>query len=144
MLSVFLSTAMVLCFSSVENGSVKGVSDEGGAVEGQKEKGGGAGQKVLCAAIVLAGLLWAFILRCSFGAGLVLLTADLYLLRRNLVLKTVLGIVVSLIYIAAPLSFYVLYGYDGSGREEKAGAVFYLFYPALLLVTGIIGMICRS
>ena len=124
MLSVFLCAAMVLCLSQAE--------------------GPGEGRKVLCAAIVLAGVLWAFMLRCSFGTGLVLLVADLYLLRRNLVLKTVLGMAVSLIYVAAPLSFYVLYGYDGSEREEKAGAVFYLFYPALLLVTGIIGMICRS
>lgn len=58
---------------------------------------------------ILAAVLWTNILRSEYGLCMVLLTAIFYLLYTRNVMKTILGGLVSLMYVTGPLAFYELW-----------------------------------
>ena len=94
--------------------------------------------KVCQAVIVLCAVFCTQIFRIEYGLCLVLLAAVFYLFYTRNVLKTVLGVLISLLYVTAPLSFYGIWYYDETRKDILPKYVYYLFYPIHLLVLGLI------
>lgn len=95
---------------------------------------------LLKAVIVLCAVAWVTIFRAGYGLCIVLLTAIFYLCYGRNVLKTILGIIVSLLYVTGPLSFYGIWCYDGTRTNRIPKYAYYVFYPLHLLVLGIISL----
>ena len=87
--------------------------------------------------IVFGGVIWAALSRAEFGLCMVLLTAVFYLFDTRNVLKTVLGVIISLLYVTGPLSFYGIWCYNGVRKDKLPKYAYYVFYPLHLLVLGI-------
>lgn len=85
-------------------------------------------------AIVLAAVIWAAMLHLEYGLCLVLLTAIFYLLYTRNVLKTILGMIVSLLYVTGPVAFYGIWCYNGERKDKIPKYAYYVFYPLHLLV----------
>lgn len=88
--------------------------------------------------IVLAAVMWAGFFRAEFGFCMVLLTAVFYVFYERNVLKTILGALLSLMYVTGPISFYGIWCYNGARRDKIPKYVFYISYPLMLLALGII------
>lgn len=88
--------------------------------------------------IVFCAVLWVSIFRAAYGLCMVLLVADFYLLYHRSVIKTVFGMIVSLLYVTGPLSFYGIWFYDKERNDRLPKYVYYAFYPLHLLVLGVI------
>lgn len=88
--------------------------------------------------IVLAAIMWAGFFHAEFGLCMVLLTAVFYIFYERNVLKTVLGALISLMYVTGPISFYGIWCYNGVRRDKISKYIFYVCYPFMLLVLGII------
>lgn len=89
---------------------------------------------LLKAAIVTASVVWAALFRTEYGLCLVLLTAIFYIFYTRNVLKTVLGMIVSLLYVTGPVAFYGIWCYNGQRKNRIPKYVYYAFYPLHLLV----------
>ncbi|MGO5543512.1 TraX family protein [Blautia sp. HCP3S3_H10_1] len=87
---------------------------------------------------ILAAVLWTNILRSEYGLCMVLLTAIFYLLYTRNVMKTILGGLVSLMYVTGPLAFYELWCYNGERKDRINKYVYYAVYPVSLLVLFIV------
>lgn len=85
-------------------------------------------------AIVAASVVWAALFRTEYGLCLVLLTAIFYIFYTRNVLKTVLGMIVSLLYVTGPVAFYGIWCYNGQRKNRVPKYVYYVFYPLHLLV----------
>lgn len=94
--------------------------------------------------IVLGAILWVTLLRAQYGLCLVLLTAVFYLLYARNVLKTVLGAVISLMYVTGPLAFYPIWCYNGERKNRIHKYIYYAFYPVHLLVLGWIAGVLKG
>ena len=88
--------------------------------------------------IVLAAVIWVSLFRAEYGLCMVLLAAVFYVFYTQNVLKTVLGCIISLMYITGPLSFYGIWCYNGERKDRINKYVYYAFYPLHLLVLGVI------
>ena len=88
--------------------------------------------------IVLCAVVWVTLLVSAYGLCLVLLTAIFYLFYSKNVLKTILGMITSLLYVTGPLSFYGIWFYNEQRKDILPKYVYYAFYPVHLLVLGII------
>lgn len=91
--------------------------------------------------LIGGGCIWAIFFKCKFGAGFVLMTAVLYLLRERKGVSIVLGIIISLIYISAPLGFIPVALYSGERRnlENKSGKYgYYVFCPVIAICLALI------
>ena len=64
--------------------------------------------------------------------------AIFYLFYSKNVLKTILGMITSLLYVTGPLSFYGIWFYNEQRKDILPKYVYYAFYPVHLLVLGII------
>ena len=93
---------------------------------------------VVKALLVLAAVVWVSLFRAEYGLCLVLLTAIFYVFYTKNVLKTILGGLISLMYVTGPISFYGIWCYNGVRKDRVNKYVFYVFYPLHLLVLGII------
>lgn len=102
-----------------------------------KDAAGFAGG-VVKALLVLAAVVWVSLLRAEYGLCLVLLTAVFYIFYTKNVLKTVLGGLISLMYVTGPISFYGIWCYNGVRKDRINKYAFYIFYPLHLLVLGIL------
>lgn len=102
------------------------------------KEGNGFLPGILRILIVLCALFWVTMFRMAYGLGMVLLVADLYLLYNRNVLKTLLGVVIGLLYITGPLAFYGIWCCNGERKDRIPKYAYYIFYPAHLLVLGII------
>lgn len=96
-------------------------------------------------AVIVAALLWTWMLGIDEGPCLVLLTAVLWLLRGRERLQVLFGCLTafvcclfSLFYIAAPMAFLTIHFYNGEKGEGNRW-VNYLSYPVILLVAGLLG-----
>ena len=83
---------------------------------------------------ILAAILWTNILRPEYGLCMVLLTAVFYLFYTKNVIKTILGGLISLMYVTGPLAFYGLWCYNGERKNRVNKYVYYAVYPVSLLV----------
>ena len=88
--------------------------------------------------IVLAAVVWVSLFRAEYGLCMVLLTAVFYVFYTQNILKTVLGCIISLMYITGPLSFYGSWCNNGERKDRINKYVYYAFYPVHLLVLGVI------
>lgn len=93
---------------------------------------------IIKALIVLAAVVWVSLFRAEYGLCMVLLVAVFEVFYTKNVLKTVLGGLLSLMYVTGPLSFYGIWCYNGERKDRINKYVFYAFYPLHLLVLGII------
>lgn len=106
-----------------------------------------AGAIAIKALAVVGTFLWSNMLGVEHGAACVLLTAVLWGLQKKPNLQIFAGVVVcfaccvfSLYYLAAPISFLILYFYSGEKGSENR-IVNYALYPAMLLVMGLTGVL---
>lgn len=88
--------------------------------------------------IVLCAVVWVSLLRAQYGLCIVLLVAVFYLFYTRNVLKTILGVLISLLYVTGPLSFYGIWCYNEERRDRLPKYAYYAFYPLHLLVLGLI------
>lgn len=91
--------------------------------------------------VVLCGVLWVTFLRTEYGLCIVLLAAIFYLLYARNGWKTLLGVLVSLMYVTGPLSFYGIWCYNGERKDKLPKYVYYIFYPLHLLILAVIARI---
>ena len=109
----------------------------------------GAAGKLARILEILAAVLWTSLLRSEYGLCMVLLTAVFYVFYTKNVIKTILGGLISLMYVTGPLAFYGLWCYNGERKDRIHKYVYYAVYPVSLLVlfilvkvlgvTGVIG-----
>lgn len=95
-----------------------------------------AGRSFLQILIIFCAVVWVTLLRAQYGACMVLLTAVFYIFRTRNVLKTVLGMLISLLYVTGPLAFYGIWCYNEQRRDRCSKYVYYAFYPIHLLAAG--------
>lgn len=88
--------------------------------------------------IVLCAVVWASVFRAQYGLCLVLLAAVFYIFYTRNVLKTILGVLISLLYVTGPLSFYGIWCYNEERKDRLPKYAYYVFYPLHLLVLGLI------
>lgn len=103
-------------------------------------------RKGLCVLVAVMAVLWAAILRTHHGIALVLMLCVIYLFRKKRMLMAFFGIVaaalctaISPFYLASPMGFLAIHFYNGE-KGEGSRLVNYLFYPAALLVIGLVAM----
>lgn len=103
-----------------------------------------AGKKLICVVMALAGLAWALMLKIEHGIPAVLMFCVVYLFRNKKMYMGFSGMAaaalctgISPFYLAAPMGFLATHFYNGEpGNSSRL--VNYLFYPAMLLVIGLI------
>lgn len=105
--------------------------------------GKGASGRVLQVMTVLGAVLWVTLLRAQYGLCMVLLAAVLYLFRERSGIKTVLGIVISLLYVTGPLAFYGIWCYSGLRKDRLPKYFYYAFYPLHLLILALAAWVVR-
>ena len=88
--------------------------------------------------IMIAAIVWVSILRAEYGLCMVLLVTVFYVFDTRNVLKTVLGCIISLMYVTGPIAFYGIWCYNGERKDRINKYVYYAFYPVHLLVLGVI------
>ena len=88
--------------------------------------------------IMIAAIVWVSILRAEYGLCMVLLVTVFYVFDTRNVLKTVLGCIISLMYVTGPIAFYGIWCYTGERKDRINKYVYYVFYPVHLLVLGVI------
>ena len=88
--------------------------------------------------IMIAAIVWVSIFRAEYGLCMVLLVTVFYVFDARNVLKTVLGCIISLMYVTGPIAFYGIWCYNGVRKDRINKYVYYAFYPLHLLVLGVI------
>jgi len=91
--------------------------------------------------IVICSIVWVTLLRAQYGLCMVLLAAVFYMFYTRNVLKTILGMLVSLLYVTGPLSFYGIWCYNEERKDRVPKYAYYVFYPLHLLILGIIATV---
>lgn len=97
--------------------------------------------------ILAGGCIWAIFFKSKFGAAFVLITAILFLLREHKGLSILLGVLVSLIYITAPLGFAAVGLYNGERKNLKYKSSkygYYIYCPVITLIFAIIANLLLS
>lgn len=89
--------------------------------------------------IVLAAVIWVSMIRAEYGLCMVLLVSVFYVFDTRNVLKTILGCMISLMYVTGPIAFYGIWCYNGERKKRIPKYVYYAFYPLHLLVLGVVG-----
>lgn len=84
--------------------------------------------------VVFAAVIWVSLMRAEFGLCMVLLVAVFFLFDTKNIWKTVLGCVISLMYVTGPIAFYGIWCYNGKRNNRIPKYVYYAFYPLHLVV----------
>ena len=101
------------------------------------------------ALIFVAAFLWCLMLRIDQGICLVVMVAFLWVVREKSNVRAMFGFAAAMVcvmfnmyYIGACMSFILLHRYNGErgAQNEKLN---YAFYPALLLIVGVVGMFLK-
>ena len=88
--------------------------------------------------IILAAVIWVSIIRVRCGLCVILLAAIFYKFKNNSTISTVLGVIVSLMYFPAPLSFYGIACCNERRGDRINKWIYYILYPAHLLLFALI------
>ncbi len=88
--------------------------------------------------VATAAVVWITLFKGEYGLCMVLLCAIFYMFREKNGVKTILGMIVSLLYVTGPISFYGIYFYTGYREYKCSKYVFYALYPIHLVVFGLI------
>ena len=103
----------------------------------RRVEGRGAASYALSAVAVLGGCLWTVLLNCKFGWGFVLITAVLFLFRKNRTMSLIAGLGASLVYLTAAMGFILISICTGEYRKGESGLskyACYAYYPIMLLL----------
>lgn len=103
-----------------------------------------SGKKLICVIMALAGLAWALMLRVDHGIPMLLMVCVIHLFRNKRMFMGFSGMAaaalctgISPFYLAAPMGFLAIHFYNGEpGNSSRL--VNYLFYPATLLLIGLV------
>ena len=68
--------------------------------------------------IMIAAIVWVSIFRAEYGLCMVLLVTVFYVFDTKNVLKTVLGCIISLMYVTGPIAFYGIWCYNGERKDR--------------------------
>ncbi len=97
--------------------------------------------------ITVAAILWCQMLKIDFGAAMILIASVMWGLRGNTLYRNFAGAtaaivctVISMYYLAAPMAFMIVHGYDGE-KSTNSRKVNYLSYPVLLLAAAAVGLV---
>lgn len=94
-------------------------------------------EKNLCRILViLFAVIWAMFLHAEYGVEMVLLCAAFFLFRDSLALKTVFGVLISLLDPIGPFAFCGLFFYNGKREMKSPKLLWYGIYFAHLLLFG--------
>lgn len=105
---------------------------------------GKTGAALLRALIVAGALAWAVLLRVYVGVTLVLLAALFYFLEGHRGLSALCGVLLTAPQFPAPFGMLPVHWYEPDEKEDgRYPALFYILYPAQLLVFGAAGMLLR-
>lgn len=88
--------------------------------------------------VVLCAVFWVILFRVEYGLEIIVLSAIFYCFREYTALKTVLGILVSIMDPLGPFAFCGLIYYSGQHKLKIPKYWFYALYPLHLLVFGLI------
>lgn len=111
----------------------------------RRYQGKGLAGFAIKAAVTVAAVLWAGMLRIDSGVPCLILTIVLWACHKKPVYRTFAGCVAAVMcsalspfYLASPMGFLAVHGYNGDkGADNRI--VNYLAYPALLLAVGLAG-----
>lgn len=109
-------------------------------------EGRGAVSYVLGVVAAAGGCLWSLLLRCKFGWGFVLISAALFLLRRNRVISLIAGLGASLVYLTAAMGFILISICTGERRVDESRLTkygYYVYYPVMLLLLALVSFLIR-
>lgn len=109
-------------------------------------EGRGAVSYVLGVVAAAGGCLWSLLLRCKFGWGFVLISAALFLLRRNRVISLIAGLGASLVYLTAAMGFILVSICTGERRVDESRLTkygYYVYYPVMLLLLALVSFLIR-
>ena len=102
---------------------------------------------LLKAAFTIASVFWIGLLRIESGLAILLITVVFWVFRkkpniRNLMagIAAMVCSLLSIFFMMAPMSMMVLHFYNGEKGEENR-LISYLFYPAVLLILGLVGVV---
>lgn len=102
---------------------------------------GKSGSAVLINILIIAGgCFWAYVFHCKFGAAFVLMTALLFVFRERRGVGIAFGVVISLIYISAPLGFIPVALYNGDRKilSKNSKYVYYALCPIITVCFALI------
>jgi len=100
---------------------------------------------VLQVITVAAALAWVVLLRVYVGPILVLLTALFYFLEGNKTISTLGGVALTMTQFPAPFGMLFVYFHEpDEGKDGKYPDLFYILYPAQLLVFGAAGLLMQG
>ncbi len=102
------------------------------------------GKKLMCVIMALAASLWAVMLKIEHGVPMVLMICIIYLFRNKRMFMGFSGVAVAAMctaispfYLVAPMGFLAIHFYNGE-QGNSSRLVNYLFYPAMLLIIGLV------
>lgn len=111
-----------------------GIEEVGKWAERKEEKRKGFIEDLCMLLVAAAGAGGAELLHTDYGAIGVLLIYILYRAREDRLRQCIFGAVAMAYEITAPVSFYLLYHYNGIRRQKRLKYFFYAFYPVHLLL----------
>jgi heme/copper-type cytochrome/quinol oxidase subunit 4 len=97
-----------------------------------KEKGGLT--SLLQLPVVASAIVLVVLLQVQYGLILVFLVTILYAFRERETMKLCLGILVSALYLTAPLGLFGVWMYSGERKNIIPKYAYYIFYPAHYLI----------
>ena len=99
-------------------------------------------------AFTVAALFWVAVLKIDHGLPCLVLTLAFWVFRRRLTVRNLIAgaaamlcSLYSIFYMAAPMGMILLHFYNGQREEQENKTVNYLFYPVVLAVIGLIGVL---
>ena len=103
-----------------------------------------AGKKLACIMMVLAGFIWALMLKVDHGIPMMLMICVMHLFRNKKMYMGFSGMAaaalctgISPFYLVAPMGFLAIHFYNGE-KGEGSKLVNYLFYPVSLLAIALV------
>lgn len=97
--------------------------------------------------VTIAAVLWCGMLKIEFGAAMVVVTATMWALRRNVLYRNFAGAAAAIVctvfspfFLASPMGFMAVHFYDGE-RNEDSRTANYLYYPAMLVCAAVAGFL---
>lgn len=105
------------------------------------------GKKLICVIVAIAGILWASMLKVEHGFAMILIISTLWLFWKKPSVRGFMGMgaavlcsASSIFYLASPMGFLAVHMYNGEEGESNR-LVSYLFYPAALLLIGLLTIV---